>query len=98
MEHRHQRIPPVGQQLGAAALVRCRAGHNQDRAGAIAFAHVDHVEECLQRVMGIVALGTHEDVAGSAKQRGGPGFVTQSDRVGFQFGAGKLHPFAGFRQ
>ena len=64
IEHRHQRIAALDQQLGRARLVGGGGGDDEDRAGASASRPVGQLAEGLDRVMRLVARKRGRECAG----------------------------------
>ncbi len=85
IEHCHQPIVTLEQQLGGAGLVGCRGGDDDHRAGPFRLADVGKLEEGLDRVMGFLAGSAHKDMAGAAEQRCRARLVRQPGVAGSAF-------------
>jgi len=88
-EHGHQRVRPIGQELGRAGLVGGASGHDhhrtrRDLAG----------KQCLDRFLDLVAVRPHDDMTGFTEQRVRPRLVRQQGLIRPDRRPAQLDPLA----
>ena len=93
VEHRHQGILALFEQLGGARLVGGAGGDDEHRRG-LARTGLGGLDQELQRIMRLVAAGAHPDVARPAEQRGGARLVAEQGGVAPQVRTRDLDPLA----
>jgi hypothetical protein len=87
VEHADEAVAALFEQLRGACLVGCRSGDDQHRAGALAFAGIERVEQVLDCVVSLVAVRANPDVPRAAEQRVRARLVGQEDGVRSQVAA-----------